>query len=527
MKYFIFRNMTIERFFQNLEISYSGYEDISYIDKEADRYIWFYMPSLKTDSRVVADEIRSYIDLLKFTSSQIANEKMFVVFTMHSLYSVNTITSNSEISQAVSYYNSQVYDLAFSNSNIKVVDFSTFINNYKLNDLIDWKYFFISQMALNPRLSNSFQVWFETQINSIELNRKKCLVLDLDNTLWGGVLGEDGIEGVALGGDYPGKAFSFFQHQIEELGKQGVILCVCSKNNIEDVRVMWDKHPEIILKEKNFSALKINWVNKADNIRQLADELNIGLDSMVFIDDSPTEREIVRMNIPEVVVPEFPNQPYQLPMFLKETAEKHFSIYTLTKEDLLKTEQYKQNALRTTAKTLFTNMDDYIKSLEIELKISEVDDLTLQRVSQLTQKTNQFNLTTYRYSDADIKKCLENGSKVYTLNVSDKFGSYGLTGVCISNINDNVAEFDTLLLSCRILGKKIEEAYIYYILKDLKTNGVDSVNAKFIPSARNSQVKDFYEKVGFKLVLEKEGVKEYELDLKGEEIKLLENYNYI
>lgn len=526
MKYFVFRNMTIERFFKNIKISFSGYEDLSNIDNEANRYIWFYMPPLRIESSVVADEIRNYINLLKFALSRIPKGKMLIVFTMHDIYNVKTITSNAEILQTLTYYNNSIYELASSDSDIKIVDFSTFLNRYSINELIDWKYYFISQMALNPRLSNPFEAWFKVQISSIELKRKKCLILDLDNTLWGGILGEDGIEGVALGGDYPGKAFSFFQHQIEELGKQGVILCVCSKNNIEDVREVWDKHPEIVLKEKHFAALKINWVNKADNIRQLAQELNIGLESMVFIDDSPAEREIVKANLPAVKVPEFPEQPYQLPQYFKEIAEKYFSIYSLTKEDLSKTEQYKQNALRTSSQSLFTDMDTYIKSLTIELKITEVNNLTLQRVSQLTQKTNQFNLTTHRYTDADIKSFIEKRSKIFTLSVSDKFGDYGLTGVCISTVKDKVAEFDTLLLSCRILGKRIEEAFIYYILKSLKENGIENVKATFIPSEKNSQVKEFYEKLGFNLLSDKDGTKRYELDLREKKIKLLENYNY-
>lgn len=518
--------MTIERFFQNMDASFSGYEDISFIDTEVDRYIWFYMPSIKTQTQVVAEEIRNYIDLLKFSLSQITPGKMFIVFTMHDMYGVKTITSNNDTFKAISFYNNSIYELASSNSDIKIIDFSSFLSKYPSNELIDWKYYFISQMALNPRLFNSFQVWLNVQIRSIELNRKKCLILDLDNTLWGGVLGEEGVEGIALGGDYPGKAFSFFQHQIEELGKQGIILCICSKNNHDDVKELWENHPEIILKENHFAALKINWTNKADNIRQLAEELNVGLDSMVFIDDNPAEREIVKTNIPEVEVPDFPEHPYLLPVFFKDIAERYFSIYSLTTEDLSKTEQYKQNAQRASSKKLFTNMDDYIKSLDIELHISQVNNLTLQRVSQLTQKTNQFNLTSSRYTDADIKYFIQNGAKIFTLSVSDKFGEYGLTGVCISFIKDNIAEFDTLLLSCRILGKRIEEAYIYFILKELKEDGIEKVKAKFIPSAKNLQVKDFYEKFEFNLLSEKNGIKDYELDLFDKEISLLDIYSY-
>lgn len=526
MKYFVYRNMTIERFFQNLDVEFSGYEDISIFSNIYDRYIWFYLCPLKDDSLVIGKEVKNYIDLFRLTISNIPQTKTIIAFTIHPIYTINTIKSSRDIIEACNYYNDSLYALSNEYSNIKVIDFSDFLSNYSSKDLIDWKYYFISQMALNPRYANSFQIWFKTQIESIELKRKKCLVLDFDNTLWSGILGEDGIEGIGLGGDYPGKAFLFFQKQIKELSKQGIIIAGCSKNNFEDVRELWDKHPEIILTEKYFSAYKINWLNKADNIRQLAEELNIGLDSMVFIDDNPTERAIVKQNIPEIEVPEFPEQPYQLPLFFKEIAEKYFSIYSLTIEDISKTEQYKQNAQRTSIKSMFTNMDQYIKSLEIDLKIEEVNNITLPRVAQLTQKTNQFNLTTFRYTESDIRSFIDNNDKIYTLSVSDRFGNNGLTGVIICKIQDNQAEIDSLLLSCRILGKRIEEAFVYYVLKELKENNIEIIHSKYIPTQKNIQVKEFYETLGFQLENENEGVKSYIIELKNKEIKLLESYKY-
>lgn len=519
--------MTIERFFMNLDAEFSGYGDTSIIDSNVDRYIWFYLAPIKTNNQIIADEIRSYVDLLKFTSNKISSNKTLIIFTIHDIFSIKSVISNVAIRLAVEYYNSSIFSLAETNRNIKVVDLAGFLSRYPLSELINWKYYFISQMALNPSIAKLFQEWFVSQIRSIELNRKKCLVLDLDNTLWGGVLGEDGINGIALGGDYPGNAYLMFQKQIAELGKQGVILTICSKNNITDVRQLWSEHPDIILTENNFVAMRINWTNKADNIRQLAEELNIGLDSMVFIDDNPTERELIKINIPQVVVPDFPAQPYLLPDFFKQLTEKYFTVYTLTNEDMAKTAQYNANVLRKRSNNEFVNMEEYIRSLELFLQIAEVNDFTLLRVSQMTQKTNQFNLTTHRYTDADIMSFQKKGAKIFTLSVKDKFGDNGITGICIIKFNNRIAEIDTLLLSCRILGKCIENAFIDYLLIGLKKDNISHVKAIYIRSEKNAQVAEFYEEVGFTLVQNiDEKIKHYSLDLSNKEIELSNNYKY-
>lgn len=526
MKYFIFRNATIERFFSGLEAEFSGYGDISQIG-EADRYIWFYMAPLKYGHAAIGEEIKNYIKLLELTLSRIDSGKMFIVFTLENIYSVNTVTSQSKIGDAVRYYNSAVYELAEKYGNVKAVDFAGFLRKYPDSELLDWKYYFISQMGLNPRLASAFKEWLNANIRAIKLKRKKCLVLDLDNTLWGGVLGEDGIDGIKLGGDYPGNAFLMFQHQIEELGKQGVILAACSKNNIEDVRELWAAHPECPLKEANFSILKINWNNKADNIRQMAAELNIGLNSFVFFDDNPTERALVRQEIPEVEVPEFPEQPYELPVFLKETAEKYFAVYSLTKEDISKTEQYKTNALRNSVKSQFTNMEEYIRSLEIVLKIAKANEVTLPRVAQMTQKTNQFNLTTQRYADADIKSLMDAGALVYTLSVKDRFGDNGITGAAIVKIDEKSASFDSFLLSCRILGKDIEKAFLAFVLRKLKDMGIEKIHAAYLPTTKNKQVENFYDNNYFSCInTQSDGTKHYELNMADAEIEPSNNYKF-
>jgi FkbH-like protein len=528
MRYYIFRNTTVERFFQHIDADFSGYEDVSVIDSQSDRFVWFYLAPIETENMVIARKINYYANLVQMVAEKISSGKMFILFTLKNIFSIQSISSDQTIADAIYNYNTILYDLASKNRNIKIIDFAKFLDNYDNEELIDWKYYFISQIGLNPRLADAFQNWFSAEICAIELKRKKCLVLDLDNTLWGGILGEDGITGVALGGDYPGKAYLMFQRQLLALSKEGIILTVCSKNNMEDVLRMWNDHPDSALKEEYFAAMRINWNNKADNIREIAQELNIGLDSLVFIDDNSSERELIRQVLPEVATPDFPEQPYMLPVFFKKLVKQYFCLYELTDEDLQKTAQYKANVARANTRKTFTNMDEYIRSLEIELKINEINELTLTRAAQMTQKTNQFNLTAHRYTDADLKEKLAHGHRIYTLSIRDKFGDSGITGLCIVELSDNSANINSLLLSCRILGKDIESAFLSCILKDLKNASVTRVTSMYIPTTKNEQVKNFYEKQGF--ILDNEDMqhtKYYSLDLLSKNIIFNRNYRFI
>ncbi|GHV07693.1 hypothetical protein FACS189485_18380 [Spirochaetia bacterium] len=510
MKYFIFRNMTIETFFPHLDAKFSGYEDISIIDESTDRYIWFYFAPI-AENNVIVEKVHYYTDLVHMIAERIQPGKMLIAFTMKDMLTMQSITSDSSVVDALNKYNASLYKLASKHKNIRVIDFARFLDNYTPDNRIDWRYYFIAQIGFNPHLASEFGDWFTRQMQAIELKRKKCLVLDLDNTLWGGILGEDGIEGVSLGGDYPGKVFLLFQHQILEISKQGVILAVNSKNNLEDVLQMWKEHPDIILKEEHFASVRINWNNKTDNLLEIAQELNIGLDSMVFLDDNPRERELVKKYLPEVIVPDFPEHPYILPVFFRNIIEKYFSIYALTDEDTTKTEQYKSNALRSNMQHSFPNIEDYIRNLQIVLTIAEVNNLTLSRSAQMTQKTNQFNLTTHRYTEMEIKQFIDKNDWVYGLRVKDKFGDYGLTGLIIIKIDGKIAYIDTLLLSCRILGKEIEFAFIKHILSKIKKAGLSKVIAYYEKTAKNRQVENFYDKNGFRAIENSDDHKSYEL----------------
>ena len=529
MNYFVFRNNTIERFFPK-EYRFSGYDDISLVPSDAEGYVWFYQVPIKYDRKILAEEVGGYVQKFAYMLSRIDRKKTVIALTMDSFYAVPFTDDDHSLQTAIANYNLALYDFGRQYSNVKVIDITEFTHRYNAVELFDWKFYFISQMGMNPKLSREFAAWWEKKLASIALKRRKCLVLDLDNTLWGGVLGEDGINGIKIGGDYPGKAFLYFQEALLELSRQGVILTVCSKNNEQDVLDFWGKNPFNLLKKEHFAACRINWADKATNIKELADELNLGLDSLVFVDDNPAERELIRQLLPMVAVPEFPAQPYGLPVFFKQLVEDYFKVYSITDEDRKKTEQYKANAARVQAQHSFTDFSTFLESLDIQIGVEEANEFNIQRIAQMTQKTNQFNLTTHCYTDADVRRFVEAGWKIWCISVADKFGDNGITG-CImvtpaSTGSVTVGEIDTFLLSCRILGKGIETAFIKKVFSLLSESGISVLKAKYIPTVKNAQVKEFWEKVGFVCVSEAEdGTKDYERKLVEADLEIEKYYH--
>lgn len=506
---FVFRNYTIENLFDESTV-FSGYGDISEIP-DADAYIWFYTVPIGFDEKLKLNEIQGIEEKLELVCTQIPTSKSLYIFELADIFSVNICQTDRKLSDAINKFNNSIYELGCKYSNIKVIDINSFLHLFNPNEWINWKYYFISQMVISPAIASKFKIWWKDRLKSFTEPRKKCLVLDLDNTLWSGVLGEDGISGVKMSGDYPGNAFQYFQEALLSLSKSGVILTLCSKNNEDDVKELWEKNPFVKIRPEHIAAYRINWNNKADNIRELAKELNIGMDSMVFVDDNPTERELVRQQLPMVEVPEFPKRSYELMEFYKHLVNEYFQIYQLTTEDLSKTEQYKMNALRASEAAKFTDLTDYIKSLNIHIDIIKADEFNIPRIAQMTQKTNQFNLTTRRYSESDINNFILNGDLVYCISVKDKFGDNGITGAIIINRKGDIAEIDTFLLSCRILGKNIEEAFIISMLEILFEKGISTVCASYIPTLKNSQVENFYERVGFALISKEDNGKKYKI----------------
>lgn len=522
MNCFVFRNNTVERFFPK-GYTFSGYDDISVIPDDVDGYVWFYQLPIRMNEDSLCEEVQGYSEKLSLVLSGIASSKPVFLLTMDDSFSI-PITSGVALKESVSAYNISLFEAKKAHANVHVIDVSEFTRQFPQQELTDWKFWFISQMGLNPRLSRPFMEWFEKKLAQISLLRKKCIILDLDNTLWGGILGEDGIEGIKVSGDYPGKAFHLFQEALKELSDTGVILAICSKNNEADAMEALEKNPFMVLRKDDFSSWRINWNDKASNIKEIADELNIGLDSMVFIDDNPSERELIRQVLPMVIAPEFPAQPYDLPLFCKDLIEQYFRVFSITEEDKVKAAQYRSNALRAKMQRSFTDMDSFLKSLDIQIRIERANEFNIPRIAQMTQKTNQFNLTTKRYSEADIRSRVEAGWEIFCMSVSDKFGNNGITG-CI--LVDGT-EIDSFLLSCRILGKGIEFAFLNSVLTLLRNRGVLQVVAKFIPTAKNAQVADFYDHCGFSVTNQEEkGETTYSLDLASADLSIKSYYTIV
>ena len=516
MTTFVFRNHTVEAFFGYDDITYSGYDDISLVPDDADRYIWFFQVPINTDCTQLAQEIESYIDQLDIVMAHVKDSKPFIIFSLESLFSMRLAGNETVVTEAINRFNLHAIELEKKYPNVRWVDFSEFTSRYDAETLVNWKYYLMSQTLLNPKLARDFQSWWQRINAELDLQRKKCLVLDLDNTLWGGVLGEDGIDGIKLGGDYPGNAFHYWQRSLLQLSRNGVILAVCSKNNEDDVIQAWQLNPNMVLKQEHFAAVRINWKDKATNMSDLADELNIGLDSMVFVDDNPAERELIKQLLPQVEVPDFPEKPYQLMPFFKHLVERYFRIYAVTAEDRDKTRQYQENAMRHAERSRYADLESYLYSLDIAIDVIPVDEHRVPRVAQMTQKTNQFNLTTHRYTESDVRQLMEQGWHLFCMNESDRFGDNGVTGtIFLEPLDDITVNIDSLLLSCRILGKGVEDAFVKTVLNLLRLDGYRRIKAQYVPTAKNIQTADFYDKLGMTCIkTSPDGVKDYEMELK-------------
>jgi FkbH-like protein len=334
-------------------------------------------------------------------------------------------------------------------------------------------------------------------IRALKGKNKKCLVLDCDNVLWGGIIGEDGLAGIKLGKTYPGSAYYEFQQELVNLYHRGVILALCSKNNASDVWDVFQKHPDMILKEEHIAVAQINWQDKAANLRQIALDLNIGLDSIVFMDDSEFEVGLIRSELPEVeVVHLLPEKAigYRAELI----SGGWFDTLTITQEDKARGEMYKADASRKKIRAEAIDLKDYYASLEMVAEIRFADEFAIPRIAQLTQKTNQFNLTTRRYSEADIQAfVLDGNADVLSLCLKDRFGDLGLVGVCILKYQEKKTHVDTFLFSCRALGRKAEELLLGHCLMLAKSRANREAIGFYTPTKKNEQVKDFYPSHGF------------------------------
>ncbi len=335
-------------------------------------------------------------------------------------------------------------------------------------------------------------------LHKLHTNRKKVLVLDLDNTLWGGVVGEDGYDQIVLGPSHIGAIYQDVQRIVKQMIPYGVLIAVVSKNNIDDIYEVFDKNPHMILAKSDFVDICANWEEKSDNLRMLAQKLNLGLDSFVFIDDNVVERESVRLRLPEVVVPDFPVDLAVLPQTIIDVYKQYFWSWTRTAEDWERTTFYQDAVARSNAHANATSMDAYLQSLETVISISVMQPNHVDRVYQLINKTNQFNTNTVRMDIVQITKyCEVPYNRIFVVHVKDKFGDAGLVAVVMLRIDHSDAVIDNFLMSCRVMGRQIEHAVIAQILDYLLTAGVTKVHASYAPTAKNKPVSDLWSNLRF------------------------------
>ncbi len=393
--------------------------------------------------------------------------------------------------------NLQLLNFSKKNSNMLLFDFSKLI---KQNNFLEEKYWYMARIKYSKIGFESIAREIKLLINTYKFGSKKVLVLDMDNTLWGGIIGEDEIK---LSNDGIGKIYLDFQKKIKKLKNLGILLAVCSKNNYKD-GIKGLNHINSVLKEDDFIIKKINWNDKASNINEIISELNLGASSLVFIDDNPVEREYVQSVFPDINIPNFPQDIYTLNSWFMNVIEEHFSKINLTREDLKKQEQYEAKIKRDNI-LKHISYDDFLKNLNIEIDFYIDDDQHIERYAQMTQKTNQFNLTTKRYTVADIRNFIDDPLyTVIAINYNDKFGNEGITGLVILYKLDNYIEIDTFLLSCRILKRGVEKS-IFHKLDELYPNE-DKIGL-FLPTEKNEQTKKLYSSYGFKRLNENKFIK--------------------
>jgi FkbH-like protein len=419
---------------------------------------------------------------------------------------------NSEygIQEAVATYNAALAGLAKRLRTVRIVDVAALTAVVGFETWYDARMWYLTRSRWSRAALRALADRYSAAISSSVGAIRKCIVVDLDNTLWGGVVGEDGLEGLLLGEDGVARSYVEFQLELLNLYRKGIILAICSKNNPEDALQVIRQHPAMRLREEHFAAVRINWEDKATNLRSLAEELNIGLDSFVFLDDSAVERSLVKQTLPEVVVPDLPADPSGYKSMLLRVSTQYFYKAGITAEDRRKGEAYRAQAERRKLESSATSLEQFYATLGMHAKIGRADSFTIPRIAQLTQKTNQFNLTTRRYSEAEVASMSQNPDcSIWWLELCDKFGPSGVVGVLILRRSQgNSWAIDTFLLSCRVMGRTAESAFLAVVAKELEAT---ELIGEYRPTSKNAVVKDLYPRLGFQPLREDSGATLWQL----------------
>ncbi|KUO66289.1 MAG: hypothetical protein APF84_17820 [Gracilibacter sp. BRH_c7a] len=430
------------------------------------------------------------------------NSKAKIIFNNFKIpyYSPLGILDNKNelgLKEMIAKLNTQLEVWVRHQANVYIFDYQGLSSEYGNNYSQDAKMYYLT---MNPASFPFIKVLVKEYLRYIlplkNMNRK-CLVLDLDQTLWGGIAGEDGISGIVLDVSGPGRSFYDFQRELLKLYEKGILLAINSKNNFQDAMEIIDNHPHMLLRSNYFASIKINWHDKNQNMIEIAKELNIGIDSLVFFDDNPVERELIAALLPKVKVVDVPRDTSNYVDALRKVVD--FEVLNITVDDIKRNEMYLSNQKRSAEETLYNSKEDFLSSLHSKLILKRADEFSLPRIAQLIGKTNQFNMTTKRHVLEEVKKMASSENyMVFCASVTDKFGDNGIVGVCIVNLAGVVAYIDTFLLSCRVLGRNIEYCLLSSIIHILEKKDIQRIVAYYIETPKNEANKDFYQIAGFK-----------------------------
>jgi len=408
--------------------------------------------------------------------------------------------------------------------NVKLVDVERVIAHTGVNSSTDLRYFYSSKAPYTIDFFEAYSRHIKPYVMSANGRSKKAVIFDCDNTLWKGVLGEEGYDGIEMSyATKDGAVFAEVQSIAVSLNRQGVLVGLCSKNNPGDVDEVIRTHPDMQLRDEHIAVRRVNWSDKVSNLREMARELNLGLDSFVMVDDSPFEANLIKEQLPEVTVLQVTERLYEYPRMLRENLGLFYNLSS-TAEDAKKAGMYKEQEKRESSKQEFTDIKDYLASLGMKMIIYQDDKSIIPRMSQLTQKTNQFNLTTRRYTERDIESFLEDErTSVFAFSITDKFGDSGITGLSIIRIgDDNCAVIDSFLMSCRVIGRDAEFALMNCLIGYLKDRKVELVSAQYIKTQKNEQVMDFFDQCSFPLKSSTESERNYCLNIKDYKSKQID-----
>jgi FkbH-like protein len=385
-------------------------------------------------------------------------------------------------------------------SNVQIVNLEQIFAQISIRASVNFRDYYSSKSLYTVPFFKAYAEQITPLFTSMQGKAKKALIFDCDNTLWQGILGEDGFEGIKMTAQNKATAYEEVQYLAKGLSAKGVIIGLCSKNNFADVEQVVTMHPDFKLTNDEITIKAINWQDKVSNLKQIAEDLNIGLDSLVFVDDSDFEVNLIREQLPQVEVIQVPTKAiYSYPSLIRQAFSLFYNL-SETQEDLAKTRLYKKEIARKEEAQRFDNIEDYLKSLDLQLDIFINDTSLVPRLAQLTQKTNQFNLTTKRYTEQDILNFIENGASVVAFSVKDRFGDSGITGLAILTYENEDAHIDSLLMSCRVLGRNAEYKFFDTIAAIAHQHNAKILTSKYVKTPKNAQVKDLYDRLGFNIL---------------------------